>query len=101
MVKHPRALQETWVQSLDWENPWEKGITPIFLPGESHGGRSLVGYSPWGRKESDMTEQGSKSKQGAEQESLNSPFSVVPENPVQSKAINQSESTFIQGAGAC
>ena len=62
MVKHPRALQETWVQSLDWENPWEKGITPIFLPGESHGGRSLVGYSPWGRKESDMTEQGSKSK---------------------------------------
>ena len=30
--------------------------TPILLPGESHGGRSLVGYSPWGRKESDMTE---------------------------------------------
>ena len=101
MVKNPHALQETWVQSLDWENSLEKGITPIFLPGESHGGRSLVGYSPWGRKESDMTEQGRKSKQGAERESLNSPFSVVPENPVQSKAINQSESTFIQGAGAC
>ena len=30
--------------------------TPVFLPGESHGWRSLVGYSPWGRKESDMTE---------------------------------------------
>ena len=30
--------------------------TPVPLPGESHGGRSLVGYSPWGRKESDMTE---------------------------------------------
>ena len=30
--------------------------TPGFLPGESHGQRSLVGYSPWGRKESDMTE---------------------------------------------
>ena len=30
--------------------------TPIFLPGESHGQRSLVGYSPWGRKEMDMTE---------------------------------------------
>ena len=30
--------------------------TPVLLPGESHGGRSLVGYSPWGRKESDMTE---------------------------------------------
>ena len=30
--------------------------TPVFLPGESHGQRSLVGYSPWGRKDSDMTE---------------------------------------------
>ena len=30
--------------------------TPIFLPGESHGQRSLVGYNPWGHKESDMTE---------------------------------------------
>jgi len=30
--------------------------TPVLLPGESHGGRSLVGSSPWGRKESDMTE---------------------------------------------
>ena len=29
--------------------------TPILLPGESHGGRSLVGYSPWGHKESNMT----------------------------------------------
>ena len=31
--------------------------TPVLLPGKSHGWRSLVGYSPWGRKESDMTEQ--------------------------------------------
>ena len=30
--------------------------TPVFLPGESHGQRSLMGYSPWGLKESDMTE---------------------------------------------
>ena len=30
--------------------------TPVLLPGESHGRRSLVGYSPWGRKELDMTE---------------------------------------------
>ena len=30
--------------------------TPVFLPGKSHGLRSLVGYSPWGRKESDTTE---------------------------------------------
>ena len=31
-------------------------LTPVFLPGKSHGQRSLVGYSPWGRKESDTTE---------------------------------------------
>ena len=37
--------------------PWRKKRQPIpvFLPGESHGQRSLVGYSPWGRKESDTT----------------------------------------------
>ena len=33
------------------------GNTPVFLPGEFHGQRSLVGYSPWDRKESDTTEQ--------------------------------------------
>ena len=44
---------------LGWENPLEKGMLPtsVFLPGEFHGQRSLVGYSPQGRKESDMTEQ--------------------------------------------
>ena len=31
--------------------------TPVFLPGESHGWRNLAGYSPWGRKQSDRTEQ--------------------------------------------
>ena len=58
-VKHLSAVQETWVLSLGWEDPLEKEMatTPILLPGEPHGGRSLVGYSPWGRKESDMTEQ--------------------------------------------
>ena len=37
------------------EDPLEKGMatTPVFLPGKFHGGRSLVGYSPQGRKESD------------------------------------------------
>ena len=37
-----------------WRRKWQS--TPVFLPGESHGQRSLVGYSPWGHKESDMTE---------------------------------------------
>ena len=40
--------QETWVQSLGGEDPWRRAWppTPAFLPGESHGLRSLVGYSP-------------------------------------------------------
>ena len=40
------------------EIPWrrKRQLTPVFLPGKSHGRRSLVGYSPWGRKESDKTE---------------------------------------------
>ena len=36
-----------------WRRKWQP--TPVFLPGESHGQKSLVGYSPWGHKESDMT----------------------------------------------
>ena len=38
--------------------PWRRARqpTPVFLPGESHGQRSLEGYSPWSRKESDTTE---------------------------------------------
>ena len=56
-LKRPPAMQETQVQSLGWEDPLEKEMaTPVFLPGESHGWRSLVGYSPRGCKESDMTE---------------------------------------------
>ena len=39
---------------LEWRRKWQP--TPVFLPGESHGQRSLVGYSPWGRGESDTTE---------------------------------------------
>ena len=41
-----------------WENPLEEEWqpTPVFLPGEYHGQRSLAGYIPWGHKESDMTE---------------------------------------------
>ena len=58
LVKNLPALQETQIQSLGWEDPLEKKwlLTPVFLPGESHGQRSLAGYSPWGCKELNMTE---------------------------------------------
>ena len=60
MVKNLPAMQETQVQSLGWEgSPREEVVSPlaVFLPGESHGQRSLAGYCPCGRKVSDMTEQ--------------------------------------------
>ena len=56
-IKNLIVKQETWVQSLGREDPLEEGMefTPVFLPGKSHGQRSLVGYSPWGRKELDAS----------------------------------------------
>jgi len=58
MVKNQPAMQETQVWSLGQEDLLEKetAITPVFLPGKSHGQRSLEGCSPWGHKESNTTE---------------------------------------------
>ena len=57
VVENLPAVQETWVWSLGWEYPrrraWQP--TPVFLPGEFQGQRSLVGYSPWLCKELDTT----------------------------------------------
>ena len=56
MVKNPPAMQEpqeTWVQSLGWEDTLEEKMAThsgIHALKNSHGQRSLVGYSPWGRK---------------------------------------------------
>ena len=44
-----------WMVKIPWRRKWQP--TPVLLPGESHGQRSLVGYSPWDHKGSDMTEQ--------------------------------------------
>ena len=43
-----------WVGKIPWRRKWQS--SPGLLPGKSHGQRSLVGYSPWGHKESDTTE---------------------------------------------
>ena len=58
MVKRLLTMRETGVRSLGWEDPLEEEwqSTPGLLPGKSHGQRSLVGYGPWGLKESDTTE---------------------------------------------
>ena len=60
MVKNPPAIQETWVRSQGQEDSLEKGMathSTLFTPRESHGQRSLAGYSPEGCKDSDRTEQ--------------------------------------------
>ena len=58
ILKNLPAMQEIWVRSLGQEDLLGEGMTPapVFLPGEFHGQESLVGYSPWGHKESGMTE---------------------------------------------
>ena len=59
MLKRLSAVRETWfdpwVRKIPWRSKWQP--SPVLLPGKSHRRRSLVGYSPWGCKESDTTEQ--------------------------------------------
>ena len=49
-----RLWFDPWVGKIPWRRVWQH--TLVFLPGESHGQRSLEGYGPWGHKESDTTE---------------------------------------------
>ena len=60
MVKNPPAMQETWFDPWVRKIPWRRACNPLqyscLEEQESHEQRSLVGYSPWGRKELDTTE---------------------------------------------
>ena len=47
--RHKRCEFDPWVEKIPWRRKWQP--TPVFFPAESHEQRSLVGYSPWGRKE--------------------------------------------------
>ena len=49
-----RCRFNPWVRKIPWRRAWQP--TPVFLPGESHGQRSLVGYRPWSCKELEITE---------------------------------------------
>ena len=48
VVKNLPVMQETWAEKIPWRRKWQP--TPVFLPGKSHGQRSLAGYSPWGHR---------------------------------------------------
>ena len=52
--RHKRRRFDPWVGKISWSR--NRRPTPVFLPEKFHGQRSLVGYSPWGCKESDTTE---------------------------------------------
>ena len=52
--RHKRLRFAPWVGKIPWKRAWQP--SPVSLSGESHEQRSLAGYSPWGDKESDMTE---------------------------------------------
>ena len=69
MIKNPPANAGDkryglypWVGEIPWRRAWQP--TPIFLLGESHGERSLEGYSPWGHKELDTTQHSTAQQQG-------------------------------------
>ena len=53
-TRSKRCGFDPWVGKIPWRRAWQP--TAVFLPGETHGQRSLVGYSSWGCKESDITE---------------------------------------------
>ena len=58
VIKNPPAIAgdvRGTVRALGWEDPLKWQPITVFLPGKFHGQRSLAGYSPWGRKELDMT----------------------------------------------
>ena len=52
--RHRKGSFDPWVGKIPMKKAWQP--TPVFLPGKFHGQRSLVGYSPWDHKGSDMTE---------------------------------------------
>ena len=57
-VKYLPAMWETWIWSLDWEDPLERACqpTPVFLPGKSTWTEEPCGFSPWDLEESDLTD---------------------------------------------
>ena len=57
MVKNPPAMRrpgfDPWVGKISWRRAWQP--TPVFMAGESHEQKSLQGYSPWGHKETQLS----------------------------------------------
>ena len=77
-----------------WRRAWQP--TPVFLPGESHGQRSLVGYSPWGHREPDITETTQHgSSQGQEKVKLTIHHHTVKNHTSRTKATVSVDFIFL------
>ena len=93
MVKNPLAVQETWVGKIPWRRAWQP--TPVFLPGESYGQRSLAGYSPQAHKESDMTEVTEHAHTHSSSYIFNHPPGPPPSLPYFSKTLDSLSFQFL------
>ena len=65
----------SWVRKIPWQKAWQP--TLVFLPGKSHGQRSLVGYSSWGHKELETTEGWSRHTRTHTQSAFSEAFDKV------------------------
>ena len=74
--RHRRLGFDPWIRKISWWRAWQ--LSPGILPGEGHGQRSLAGYCPWGRQESDTTEQLSTPVSQSDIFSFFLSFSYVP-----------------------
>ena len=77
---------DPWAVKIPWRRAWQP--TPVSLPGESHGQRSLVGYSPWGCKELDMIEATSMHAKGSEETPSGTGSKVTSSRITQSRGMS-------------
>ena len=73
--RHKRRKFDPWIRKIPWRRKWQP--TPAFLPEKFHGQRSLASCSPWGRKESDVTEQLSTHTQTHRDQTCSRPGSLL------------------------
>ena len=62
--RHNRGGFDPWVEQSPWRRAWQP--TPVLSPGDTHGQRSLVGYRPWGHKETGLERLSAKCQQGSQ-----------------------------------
>ena len=98
-----RCRLNPWVRKIPWRRKWQP--TPVFLPGETHGQRSLMGYSPWGRKRVGpdlVTTQHLLTNSvvivsGEQQRDSATPVraSILPQNPLPSRLLHNIEQSSL------